>query len=136
MKPAAVLQIARKASELPGESNGHMIAAGQSVLVFIDILLESDDTTPRGLKHDFSFSVPLKNKAPYQTTLSGPMVAVTRDQTPVITAPLRGSRWIAINAFSNDANPDHRRALNAYDGKERIPQRFAVDWVCIDPNGN
>jgi murein DD-endopeptidase len=112
------------------------LAEGHSVLIFIDIVLDSGAATPAKLRHQFSFSVARKNKAPYETTFVGPIVSVVQDLAPVLHAPLRGSRWIAFNAFSNGGSPDHRRALNAYDGKERIPQRFAIDWGRIDSNGN
>src|SRR5262249_17899379 len=41
-------------------------------------------------------------------------------------------RWVAFNAYSND---NHRRSLNPVDGKERIAQRFAIDWMCLGPDG-
>lgn len=123
------------AGELPSEATEQTIAEGHSVLIFIDILLEAHATTPRTLKHEFSFSVPFKDKPPYQTTLRGPVVPVAPAAAAVLSAPLRGSGWIATSAFSNGASPDHRRAMNAFDGKERIPQRFAIDWVRIDTDG-
>jgi len=49
----------------------------------------------------------------------------------VLAAPLRGSLWIAFNALSS---ADHRRSLNAVDGRERIPQRFAIDWMHLGPD--
>jgi murein DD-endopeptidase len=125
------------AVQLPSSAaSAQTITEGHSVLIFVDILLDSGVATPRKLRHQFSFSVTRKNKAPYETTLVGPIVSVAQDVSPVLHAPLGGSRWIAFNAFSISANPDHRRALNAYDGKERIPQRFAIDWARIDSNGN
>ena len=125
------------AEEPPSSAaSAQTIAEGHSVLIFVDIVLDSGAATPAKLRHQFSFSVPRKNKAPYETTLVGPIVAVVKEIAPVLHAPLRGSRWIANNAFSSGASGEHRRALNAYDGKERIPQRFAIDWMRIDSNGN
>ena len=125
------------AAEPPSSAaSAQTIAEGHSVLIFIDIVLDSGAAAPRELRHQFSFSVERKKKTPYETTLVGPIVPVVQDVSPVLHAPLRGSGWIAFNAFSNGGNPDHRRALNAYDGKERIPQRFAIDWARIDSNGN
>jgi murein DD-endopeptidase len=114
----------------------HVIAAGHGVLIFVDLVLASGAANPAKLRHQFSFSVPRMDKAPYETTFMGPIVPVVEDPAPVLHAPLRGSTWIANNAFSSGASGDHRRALNAYDGKERIPQRFAIDWMRIDSNGN
>jgi hypothetical protein len=50
----------------------------------------------------------------------------------VVRAPVRGSAWIAFNALYNDT---HRRAFVPVDGKERIAQRFAIDWMCLGPDG-
>ena len=49
----------------------------------------------------------------------------------MLAAPLRGSLWIAFNALSS---ADHRRSLNAVDGRERLPQRFAIDWMHLGPD--
>lgn len=124
------------ADEPPSSGGVRTISPGQSVLIFVDILLNPGAATPAKLRHQFSFSVPRKDKAPYETTFMGPSVSVVPDPVLVLHAPLRGTGWIANNAFSNGASGDHRRALNAYDGRERIPQRFAIDWIRIDSNGN
>jgi murein DD-endopeptidase len=124
------------ADEPPSSGGVQTIGPGQSVLIFVDILLNPGAATPAKLRHQFSFSVPRKDKAPYETTFMGPSVSVVPDPVLVLHAPLRGTGWIAYNAFSNGASGDHRRALNAYDGRERIPQRFAIDWIRIDSNGN
>jgi murein DD-endopeptidase len=124
------------ADEPPTSGGAQAIAPGHSVLIFVDLVLNSGAAAPAKLRHQFSFSVPRQNKAPYETTLISPIVSVVQDSVPLLHAPLRGTGWIAYNAFSNGASGDHRRALNAFDGRERIPQRFAIDWVRIDSNGN
>jgi len=58
--------------------------------------------------------------------------AVGRD-IAVIGAPLRGDNWMAANGPSNTSG--HRRALIPVEGKARIAQRFAIDWVRINPDG-
>ena len=62
----------------------------------------------------------------FETTLNGPEVKVVQETVPVLQAPLTGSTWVAFNALGAE---DHRRSLNAVDGRERIPQRFAIDWM-------
>jgi hypothetical protein len=63
--------------------------------------------------------------------VAGPVVAVVPGPAPVLRAPLRGAAWIAFNSLGGD---DHRRALNAVDGRVRIAQRFAIDWMCLGPD--
>src|SRR4029077_653004 len=50
-----------------------------------------------------------------------------------IAPPLRGPNWVAANGPSNTSG--HRRTVITLDGLPRIAQRFAIDWVQIDPQG-
>jgi murein DD-endopeptidase len=119
--------------ESPSESGGtRAIGEGHTVIIFIDLTLDSGARRPAELHHRFSFSVPRRNKATIERTLTGPTVSVVRDLAPVLRAPLRGSAWVAFNALGAE---DHRRSLNAVDGQERIPQRFAIDWMRLGPDG-
>jgi murein DD-endopeptidase MepM/ murein hydrolase activator NlpD len=52
---------------------------------------------------------------------------------PVLSAPLRGDNWQAANGPSNASG--HRRSIIPIDGRARIAQRFAIDWVRINPDG-
>jgi murein DD-endopeptidase len=65
-------------------------------------------------------------------TVNGPVVAVVREPTPVLHAPLQGEGWIAFNALGAY---DHRRAFQPVDGRMRIAQRFAVDWMRLGSDG-
>jgi murein DD-endopeptidase len=113
-------------------ANAQAVGEGHSVVIFLDLTLDGSARPPAELLHRFSFSVARKNKAPYEATLDGPVVAVVQEPAPVSRAPLLGSVWVAFNALGS---ADHRRSLNALDGKERIPQRFAVDWMRLGPDG-
>jgi len=101
-------------------------------VIFFDVTLDSPARLPAALRHRLSFSVARKNGAAIDRTLDGPIVTVARDPAPVLFAPLRGSAWVAFNALGA---ADHRRSMNAVDGRERIPQRFAIDWMRLGPDG-
>ena len=118
----------------PPSSGGsaQTMGEGHSVLIFLDLALDPGARPPAELRHRFAFSVARKDKPPFETTLDGPVVAVVQEPAPVLRAPLSGSGWIAFNALGS---ADHRRSLNAVDGKERIPQRFAIDWMRLGPDG-
>jgi hypothetical protein len=64
--------------------------------------------------------------------VDGSVVAVVHKPTPMLPAPLRGSAGIAFNAFFAY---DHRRAFNPIDGRIRIAERFAIDWMRLGPDG-
>jgi murein DD-endopeptidase len=42
---------------------------------------------------------------------------------------------MSANGPSNRAENEHRRAINTVDGKARIAQRFAIDWIKFGANG-
>lgn len=113
----------------PSSANkGQMIGEGHSVLIFFNLSLDS--RPPAELRHRFTFSVARKS-GPFETTFEAAIVPVVQEPAPLLAPPLRGS-WVAFNALSS---ADHRRSLNAVDGRERIPQRFAIDWMQIGPDG-
>jgi hypothetical protein len=46
---------------------------------------------------------------------------------------LRGPRWLAVNGCC-DALTSHRGAVMAVNGVQRVPERFAIDWVQLQPD--
>lgn len=112
------------------------IGGGRSVIIFLDLALEPDRPTPTALHHRLLLSIPRKKDGTggtIENTINGPAVGVVQEQAPVLRAPLRGSGWVAFNSFGSE---DHRRALVPVDGNVRIAQRFAIDWMCLGPDGN
>jgi len=120
------------AEEPPGTArNAQAIGEGHSVVIFVDLTLDPGARPPAQLRHRFSFSVAPKSGGIIERTVDGPVVAVVQEPAPVLAAPLRGSSWVAFNALSS---VDHRRSMNAVDGRVRIPQRFAIDWMHLGPD--
>ena len=108
------------------------IGEGHAVVVFMDLTLSPGAHPPKELRHRLSIFVTRKTSPNIETTLTGAEVPVVQEAPPLLHAPLRGSGWVALNALGAK---DHRRGPNAVDGKERIPQRFAIDWVLLGPDG-
>jgi murein DD-endopeptidase MepM/ murein hydrolase activator NlpD len=111
------------------------IPGGRSVVVFLDLALPAGARLPTELRHLLSLSIPRKKDGSggmVEDTVNGPAVPVVREPAPVLRAPLRGPSWAAFNSLGGDA---HRRALVAVDGRERIAQRFAIDWMLLGPDG-
>ena len=111
------------------------IGVGHGAIVFFDLTLDAGDHPPAELRHRFTFSFEGSNGKPVERIVDGVIVPVVQEPTTVLRAPLREGRWVAFNAFSNGASPDHRRAVNAVDGRLYIAQRFAVDWARLGPDG-
>jgi murein DD-endopeptidase len=112
-------------------SGTRTLGEGHAAIMFINLALEPGARQPKELHHRFSIAVTRKNGEIIQRTVDGAVVPVIQEPVPVLAAPLRGSLWIAFNALSS---ADHRRSLNAIDGRERIPQRFAIDWMQLGPD--
>ncbi len=116
----------------PSESGAktRVIAAGHTIVIFLELTLDADARSPMELRHQFSFDI--HGNPTLERTVNGPIVAVVQEPAPVLNAPLRGSAWVAFNAFFAY---DHRRAFVPIDGKLVIAQRFAIDWVRLGPDG-
>lgn len=105
------------------------IPGGKTALVYMWITLANPAAIPARLEHKLSVKV---GTYPEEFSIRCARVAVGRD-LPVLSAPLRGDNWVAANGPSNTSA--HRRAIIPIDGRARIAQRFAIDWVRVNPDG-
>jgi len=108
------------------------IAGGMRAVVFLWVTVDSAAAVPRTLRHRLAFAI---EKVNGERTVEGASVEVRSDAPLVIGSPLRGEGWMAANGPSNRAENEHRRAINTVDGRARIAQRFAIDWIKFGPNG-
>jgi murein DD-endopeptidase len=99
------------------------LAPGASAVVYMWITLERREDVPAALRQRFSLKL---GDYPQTLVLQTHPVAVGTN-TLVISPPLKGDHWVAINGPSNTSS--HRRALVPIDGGTTIAQRFAIDWV-------
>jgi murein DD-endopeptidase len=114
--------------------NVRAIGAGRCVVIFVDLTLDGGTYLPLGLHHRFVFSIPRHRDGSGGTiedTVNGASIPVVQETAPALRSPLRGSSWVAFNSLGGE---DHRRALDPVDGRERIAQRFAIDWMCLGPD--
>lgn len=104
------------------------IGAGCTAWTFIELNLDSGATSPFLLQHRFTFSTKKDKGEKNMKFFRGPDVTVNRKPVPVIKAPVKGTNWIAFNAFGGEG---HRRAVNPVNGRMYIAERYAVDWMCL-----
>jgi murein DD-endopeptidase MepM/ murein hydrolase activator NlpD len=118
---------------LPGQtaSERTKLSPGAIAVVFMWVTLDRPENVPATLRHRLSMKV---GDYPEELTLETPPVEVSRGPVVVISPPLRGDNWLAGNGPSNSSG--HRRALIPIDGRARISQRFAIDWVRLNPDGS
>ena len=112
-----------------GDKRGQ-IGEGHGAVIFVDLTLDAGARAPMELHHRFTLDI--RGNAALGRTIDGPVVAVLREPPLVLRSPLRGTAWIAFNAFGAY---DHRRAIQPVDGRLQIAQRFAVDWMRLGADG-
>ena len=118
------------------ETDPENIAGGRRAVIYVLLAFEDFSAVPAGLRHRVTLTPaedPQDSAGDASTTLEVARVTVNRMQPIVITPPLRGEMWLAANGPSNTSG--HRRALIAIDGRARIAQRFAIDWVQLYDQG-
>jgi hypothetical protein len=117
-----------------GGNNAVEIQPGARAVVFMWIELPAISDKPKALFHRMVFASPREGATPGDVTLTNFEVAVNQASPPVLSPPFRGGTWLAGEAAGNDSN--HRRTIAAIDGHIYSPERFAVDWVKVGPNGD
>jgi murein DD-endopeptidase len=97
------------------------LAPGKTAVVFLWIPVT---TFPASLRHRITVG---------EMSIEG--AAITPASTPAVAIgpPLDGGDWLAGNGPGKTSA--HRRAFITIEGRGRIAQRFAIDWVRINPNG-
>jgi hypothetical protein len=117
-------------SDVPEE---RAIGGGRRGVVFLDLTFDRKEAVPIALKHRLVADATIPGEGRRQAFVVAARVLVAQGEPLVIDSPLRGDRWVAANGLSNGSK--HRRALYAVDGKARIAQRFAIDWIKLGPDG-
>ena len=113
------------ALEATGNDLDHRnLGPGKRAVAFLWITLPDGAAPPTTLRHRITVD---------GYSFEGGTVAVSRDRPVVIGPPLRGSDWAALDGPANESL--HRRARIAIAGRERIMQRFAIDWLKIEDDG-
>jgi len=110
------------------------IGPGGFVVVYFDTVIPRG--TAVGLRLDHRIHVASTSSGPpdrSRTILETLPLTVSKEPPLVVEAPLRSGNWLAANALSNDS--DHRRTIAVVDGRARIAQRYAIDFVKIDARG-
>ena len=112
------------------------LAGGAFAIVYMETVLPAGRAAPAGLAWRLTvadpeasdLAKPLRDATPIEGIL--PL-----DHRPpvVIGFPFKGGDWVAGNGPSNSSG--HRRTIIVVDGKARIAQRYAIDWVKLGPDG-
>jgi len=115
----------------PGLSNDlpdqRRIGGGRRAVLFLTVPIDSG-AVPARLRHRLFF----KEEKGEDIMEEGALVTVRHDSPLVISAPLHGDKWVALNSLGNHSH--HRMWWIPYQGKVILPQRYAVDWFQLGPH--
>jgi murein DD-endopeptidase len=118
-----------------GGGNTRTLDPGGRNVVFLWIDLPANQSVPANLRHQLVFSsTPAGTDKPGDATLEDFSVAVDHSPVPVLSPPFDGGIWLAGDGPTNSS--DHRRGIFAIGGQIYSPERFAIDWVKVGPNGD
>jgi peptidase M23-like protein len=107
-----------------------IIGPGSSAVLYMWVTLDNKDAIPLRIRHRIVMRI---GDYPEAITLDGVDAFVRHSPVTVIAAPLEGDNWLAGNGPSNTSI--HRRALIPIEGHAYISQRYAIDWVRLNPDG-
>ena len=126
--------------------SGTTIPPGGSAIVFMDTSFAAGSSLPPAIAPRVTITrqsagadgkpAPFPPNGPLPGTVSftGPLTRIRSAPAVVIDPPLRGPRWVAVNGCC-DTLTSHRGAVMAVNGVQRVPERFAIDWVQLLPDG-
>jgi hypothetical protein len=101
-----------------------------TVEAVVDVVLSSGARVPARLSHRLVYDFPpdaLFHQLIGSRQVNGPVLRVERQQPIVVSPPLRGSGWIAVNACCEPSS--HRSFVLAANGGLVTPEVFAIDWI-------
>ena len=88
------------------------------------------DSVPDSLTHKITFRQ--TDSGQDTMNITGGTVKVRKDLKPVtIGAPVRGAGWVAIE--TSEPLTHHFLAQITLDSVTRVPQKYAQDWIYVDP---
>jgi Peptidase family M23 len=111
------------------------IGPAQTAVVWLDVALDKDDTVPSQLMHAVGLSLadPLPPLFPATMTETVAPVTVQSRRPVVISPPLSGPNWMDGDGCCDMGA--HRTALNPINGELWAAERFAIDYLQLQPDG-
>ncbi|WP_237341114.1 M23 family metallopeptidase [Williamsia soli] len=107
-----------------------------SRILFLDYTFDSLDDVPKAVLHHVygtgANSPASREPAPIDYVITP--IDISASTPRVISPPLRGDNWIALNGCCEPGFP-HRGSALPVDGKLNNSQRFAIDWKRTDDEG-
>lgn len=129
-----LVKLIRTLNSQPAENAA--VPPNQSRMVFLTVSFDSEEDIPKSLEHRFELKAAATPAAsePSKMSYQAASVDLWDRKIPVFMPPLEGEGWLAVNGC---CGPDgvHRSAVQSVDAKLYDSQRFAIDWMRINADG-
>jgi hypothetical protein len=111
------------------------LGPGQAGIVWLDVMLDKSNPVPGDLVHKIGISIGKPSPPLILATMEETVaqVAVQTRKPAVIAPPLDGPNWLDGDSCCDLGA--HRGALNALNGNLWGAERFAIDYVQLEPDG-
>ena len=110
------------------------LAPGQGAYLLMDVSLPRKGKVPTELVHRISVTSKPKLPSSIASSYEFAPTKVTNREAVVIASPLRGPNWIVGNGCCSNFNA-HRGTVLPVNGAPHVAERFAIDFIQIDPMG-
>jgi Peptidase family M23 len=111
----------------------NILGPGQFGVMYMNVTFNNIDEVPQFLGHRVTASLPEIEGAQPITAIGG-FTEVSSDKAIVVSPPLKGDRWIDADGCCSIIGA-HRFTINTINGKLRIAERFAIDFVQLNSEG-
>ncbi len=102
-----------------------IIRPGSAAIVYLTLDFPNASDVPTFLRHAMKIGYP-----DGRTYILGDQILPVSSQPPtVVSAPVDGPHWIALDASHNGLDAVHRRSIDVENGQAWIAQRYAIDWL-------
>jgi len=108
-----------------------VLAPGASGVLYVFLNFAGRET-PRQLEN--SIVVEADGDAKNAQRIPLGEVAIVKTGAALIGEPFTGDQWLVANGPSNRSL--HRRAVIVLNGKPRVPERYAIDWIKLGDDGD
>lgn len=112
---------------------GNVLRRGEAAYVMMDVSFPRGAKVPRRIVHRLSASLQPASGVVATAYRAAP-TTVLRQRAAVVSPPLRGGGWIVGNGCCSELT-SHRAGLLPVDGDLHQGERFAIDFIQIQPSG-
>ena len=110
------------------------LAPGQGAYVLMDVSLPANAKVPAELVHRISVTTKPQLPPAIAKSYEFAPTKVTNRPAVVVAPPLRGPNWVVGNGCCSTFNA-HRGTILPVNGAPHVAERFAIDFIQIDPMG-